>query len=105
MDCALSQQEGRVDQIPRPEIADQSTLEEKPKCSRPQQLDDRSRTAFPEWAEPNGQLRHGAFLGTKVPLGDVRTDKQGHLLVLGGFGRSSSPTHVPIDESEFANND
>jgi hypothetical protein len=47
----------------------------------------------------------GLFLGTKIPLGEVRTDKQGRLLVLGGFGRSSSPTHVPLDENEFANND
>ena len=47
----------------------------------------------------------GAFLGTRVPLGDIRTDKQGRLLVLGGFGRSGSPRQVPLDENEFANND
>jgi hypothetical protein len=48
---------------------------------------------------------NGTFLGTPVPLGDIRTDSQGRLLVLGGFGRSSSPNNVPIDEDEFANND
>ncbi len=47
----------------------------------------------------------GTFLGASVPLGDIRTDKQGRLLVLGAFGRSSSPKNVPIDENEFANND
>ena len=47
----------------------------------------------------------GTFLGIPVPLGDVRTDRHGRLLVLGGFGRSSSPKHLPIDENEFANND
>ncbi len=47
----------------------------------------------------------GAFLGANVPLGDARTDRQGRLLVLGGFGRSGSPGHVPIDEGQFANND
>jgi len=47
----------------------------------------------------------GTFLGTPVPLGEIRTDKQGRLLVLGGFGHSGSPANIPIDENEFANND
>jgi hypothetical protein len=38
-----------------------------------------------------------------VPLGEIRTDEQGRLLVLGGFGRSESPVNAPIEE--FANND
>ncbi len=38
-------------------------------------------------------------------LGEIRTDKQGRLLVLGGFGHSSSPRNIPINEDEFANND
>lgn len=45
----------------------------------------------------------GTFLGTPAPLGDMRTRKQGRLLVLGGFGKSSSPTNILI--SDFANND
>ncbi len=48
----------------------------------------------------------GSFLGTKVPLGEMRTDATGRLLVLGGFGMSGvSPrgTRAPIDH--FANND
>ncbi len=44
----------------------------------------------------------GQFLGALVPLGEIRTDKQGRLLVLGGFGHSSSPTNAPI--ITFANN-
>jgi hypothetical protein len=47
----------------------------------------------------------GKFLGTVVPLGEIRSDSKARLLVLGGFGRSSSPLQVPIDENEFANND
>jgi hypothetical protein len=56
---------------------------------------------------PNQHARFdtGSFRGTVVPLGDVRTDKQGRLLVLGGFGHSSSPGNFAIDENEFANND
>ena len=45
----------------------------------------------------------GTFLGTPVPLGEVRTDEQGRLLVLGGSGQSGSPANTPIEE--FANND
>lgn len=35
----------------------------------------------------------GEFLSRRVPLGELRTDKQQNLLVLGGFGFSSSPTN------------
>ncbi|MFI6403125.1 LodA/GoxA family CTQ-dependent oxidase [Streptomyces sp. NPDC050548] len=33
----------------------------------------------------------GTFLGTPVPLGELRTDEAGRLLVLGGFGHSACP--------------
>jgi hypothetical protein len=48
----------------------------------------------------------GTFLGTKVALGEMRTDTDGRLLVLGGFGASGiAPpgARAPIDH--FANND
>lgn len=45
----------------------------------------------------------GLFLRTPVPLGEIRTDEDGHLLVLGGFGASASPDNRPVDT--FANND
>jgi hypothetical protein len=45
----------------------------------------------------------GTFLGTPVLLGDMRTDKEGRLLVLGGFGKSGSPMNMSL--MEFANND
>lgn len=38
----------------------------------------------------------------KVPLGEIRTDDDGHLLVLGGFGTSASPTNQLI--TNFLNN-
>lgn len=46
----------------------------------------------------------GTFLGVAVPLGELRTDDAGRLLVLGGHGRSGS---VLPDEplTSFANND
>src|SRR5262245_61964660 len=34
----------------------------------------------------------GAYQGRQVPLGEIHTDKNQNLLVLGGFGFSSSPT-------------
>ena len=45
----------------------------------------------------------GEFMGKKVPLGELRTDSQGRLLVLGGFGNSASFTGKPA--TTFANND
>lgn len=38
----------------------------------------------------------GEFMGRRVPLGDIRTDRDQRLLVLGGFGFSSSPTNKPL---------
>jgi len=49
------------------------------------------------------QFDSGRFMGTKVPLGELRTDEAGRLLVLGGFGHSASYTGKPA--TTFANND
>jgi hypothetical protein len=45
----------------------------------------------------------GKFLAKVVPLGEARTDSKGRLLMLGGFGKSASPTNSPL--TTFANND
>ncbi|MDB4986675.1 MAG: hypothetical protein JWN04_1853 [Myxococcaceae bacterium] len=45
----------------------------------------------------------GAFLGSPVRLGDLRTDAEGRLLVLGGHGVSRSPSGAAL--TGFANND
>jgi len=48
-------------------------------------------------------LNSGRFRGTVVPLGDMRTDATGKLVVLGGFGKSGSvPAGRPI--VHYANN-
>jgi peptidoglycan hydrolase-like protein with peptidoglycan-binding domain len=46
---------------------------------------------------------HGCFLGNPVQLGALRTDNAGRLIVLGGHGRSHSPSNAPIEH--YANND
>jgi hypothetical protein len=46
----------------------------------------------------------GFFLGQSVPLGEMRTDADGRLLVLGGFGNSTSPDNIPLNGT-FADND
>jgi hypothetical protein len=51
----------------------------------------------------NAKFDTGQFLGTTVPLGEIQTDSAGRLLVLGGFGNSSSPINAPL--TTFANND
>lgn len=38
----------------------------------------------------------GEFMTRRVPLGELRTDQKQNLLVLGGFGFSSSPTSAPL---------
>jgi hypothetical protein len=45
----------------------------------------------------------GTFMGSAVSLGEMQMDGEGHLLVLGGFGTSASPTNAPI--VHWANND
>lgn len=45
---------------------------------------------------PGVAFGDGEFLGRRVPLGEIRTDKDQHLLVLGGYGFSSSPTNAPL---------
>lgn len=51
----------------------------------------------------------GAFKGIVVPLGEIRTDEAGRLLVLGGTGQSASPTNAPVynpsDPNSFNNAD
>lgn len=51
----------------------------------------------------------GAFMGTPVPLGEIRTDEAGRLLVLGGLGKSASPEGKPVfdpaDPNSFNNAD
>lgn len=44
----------------------------------------------------------GEFLGRRVPLGEILTDRSQNLLVLGGFGFSSSPANTPL--TNFYNN-
>src|SRR5207302_4403696 len=44
----------------------------------------------------------GKFLGKTVKLGEIRSDGKARLLVLGGFGHSSSPLGKPL--ITFANN-
>jgi hypothetical protein len=46
----------------------------------------------------------GEFMGIPVPLGEIRTEKNGRLIVLGGFGKSgASDKASPI--TNYANND
>jgi hypothetical protein len=45
----------------------------------------------------------GKFMGKRVPLGELRTDQDGRLIVLGGFGHSASKGNAQA--TTFANND
>lgn len=53
------------------------------------------------WVSGRDQVERfdtGEFLGINVPLGELRTDAQGRLLVFGGLGQSGSVTNQPISE-------
>lgn len=52
---------------------------------------------------PEYRFDDGEFMGTKVPLGELRTDEQGRLIFLGGDGHSASYTNSAA--VTFANND
>jgi hypothetical protein len=45
-----------------------------------------------------GQIKLPGASPVTVPLGEIRTDDDGHLLVLGGFGKSASPTGTPLSD-------
>lgn len=46
----------------------------------------------------------GQFMGIPVPLGEIRTEKDGRLLVIGGFGKSGFSDNAP-PITDYANND
>jgi hypothetical protein len=61
-------------------------------------------THGPSYCFDQGFVRFGSAGGPiQVPLGELRTDDQGRLLVLGGDGKSASATSQPA--VTFANND
>lgn len=58
-------------------------------------------------SQPRAVFDNGRFLGTVAPLGELRREPDGRLLVLGGFGASGfvSPGGAPVPINHFANND
>lgn len=57
----------------------------------------------PSGLGPEYQFMGGTFMGIEVPLGELRTDAAGRLLVFGGHGRSASCREEA--PTTFANND
>ena len=55
-------------------------------------------------SDPTARFDSGVFFETNVPLGELRTDEVGRLLVFGGAGRSG-PALPGLIASTFANND
>ncbi|HWT12825.1 MAG TPA: LodA/GoxA family CTQ-dependent oxidase, partial [Allosphingosinicella sp.] len=51
-----------------------------------------------------GQIRLPNAPAVTVPLGEARTDQKARLLVLGGFGKSASPTNPPSPLTSFLDN-
>ena len=57
----------------------------------------------PDSYGPEYQFKSGTFMGVNVPLGELRTDHCGRLLMFGGLGKSASIDDKP--PTTFANND
>ena len=57
----------------------------------------------PDSYGPEYQFKSGTFMGISVPLGELRTDPVGRLLMFGGLGKSASIDGKP--PTTFANND
>jgi hypothetical protein len=80
---------------------------------RPRNKDDLSRLDAKLAGGPKVDLYCDRFMNKKFPerlkLGTLVTDESGRLLVLGGHGRSASPTGISINEADgdfsFANHD
>ncbi len=53
----------------------------------------------------NFKFDTGKFFGITVPLGEIRTDEKGRLIVLGGFGKSDSVDREKFKIEDYANND
>lgn len=64
----------------------------------PRSVRGRDRAGKPEY-----RFDTGTFMGTPVHLGELRTDRSGRLLFLGGHGAAASATNTPA--TTFANND
>ncbi|MGC1496543.1 MAG: LodA/GoxA family CTQ-dependent oxidase [Sulfitobacter sp.] len=77
-----------------PTVADRNSLRIAPK---------RQKIKGKDVAGKRHHFDDGKFLGKKVPLGEVRTDDAGRLIVLGGFGLSQAPEGGKA--ITFANND
>ena len=52
-----------------------------------------------------GQIKFAGAPVTAVPLGEIRTDPQSHLLVLGGPGKAASPGGSPLESYFWASDD
>jgi L-Lysine epsilon oxidase N-terminal len=52
-----------------------------------------------------GQIKFSNAPATTVPLGEIRSDPENHLLVLGGFGKLGSPAGTPLDGYFWASDD
>jgi hypothetical protein len=52
-------------------------------------------------SEPNqsAAFNTGTFMGMEVPLGEMLTEADGRLVVLGGYGNSGSPNGIPLNGS------
>lgn len=62
----------------------------------PRSISGRNVSGGSEHLFDTGTFQANADEPVVVPLGEIQTDENGHLIFLGGHGRSASPTHAPV---------
>ena len=101
--AALDIPEAKAMSVPRrnPKVVDRATLAIDP---GPRSISGKSVSGGAAH-----QFDTGKFKTTVVPLGEIRTDEAGRLIVLGGTGKSASPSNAPVfiptDGNSFNNAD
>jgi hypothetical protein len=88
-----------------PEAANQRSARRNPQIKGKDREDlviDPKERAISGTNERSEPFDTGTFLGSPVYLGELRTDEEGRLLFLGGFGKSASPLGYSL--VTFANN-
>lgn len=91
--------------IPEAASAHQSGLRNQVECDRSRLIIDAGSKEIPASRCGSGRPVRcaGSFMNEEVYLGELRTDAEGRLVVLGGHGKAGSPVDAPL--TTFANNE
>ena len=85
-DTSMDIDEAEAVMLRNPDVSDRQSLV----------IDGGAQTIASDAVSDSAKTFEGSFMGEPLYLGELRTEDSGRLLVLGGLGRSFSPTGAPI---------